>query len=372
MTGDEILEPRCCGSPQRAGQRSSRTALSSPVSHLQSASASPMAIPANYLSGAVECSVFLSSNFRLYLEIQSQEFSSEQAKVAIRISSLPPLQQPQASSSWERSTEACSHASTLRTPQWLHCQAHLSSSPGPGHPWGTLWGPVSSQSWTCGAPITTFISGKATSGRRRSLPLRVTMNIGLSHMTFQTPHSSSRGLWGIPGIPPLVCHRVHRRYPDLLPELGRTSHHVMQVPCQLRKHHLYLKLEKCEFHQPPHGPVPRYHPQCGWDPDGPGEGYTCILVVVDRFSKACELISLWGLDHSPRKQQRPSSIISSVPSASRKMLSSDRGPQIVSPCLEGFLQDLQCHHQPLLWVSLPRLTGQTEWKIQEIGRFLRA
>ncbi len=23
---------------------------------------------------------------------------------------------------------------------------------------------------------------------------------------------------------------------------------------------------------PPHGPVPRLHPQCGWDPDGPGEG----------------------------------------------------------------------------------------------------
>ncbi len=58
----------------------------------------------------------------------------------------------------------------LLDPQWSHCQAPLSSSPDPDCPQGTPWGPASSRSWTCVAPITLFISGKATSGRCRSLP----------------------------------------------------------------------------------------------------------------------------------------------------------------------------------------------------------
>ncbi len=32
--------------------------------------------------------------------------------------------------------------------------------------------------------------------------------------------------------------------------MAEYCHHVMQVLCQLRKHFLYLKLEKCEFHRP--------------------------------------------------------------------------------------------------------------------------
>ncbi len=28
---------------------------------------------------------------------------------------------------------------------------------------------------------------------------------------------------GVRGVPPPVCHRVHRRYPDLIPEHGQTS-----------------------------------------------------------------------------------------------------------------------------------------------------
>ncbi len=63
-----------------------RTALS-PVTHPQSASASPMAIPANYSGEVVECSSFL-LQVSLYIEMQSQEFSSEWAKVAFLISLL--------------------------------------------------------------------------------------------------------------------------------------------------------------------------------------------------------------------------------------------------------------------------------------------
>ncbi len=54
-----------------------QTALS-PVTHPQSASASPMAIPANYSGEAVKCScIYL--HVSLYIEMQSQKFSSERA-----------------------------------------------------------------------------------------------------------------------------------------------------------------------------------------------------------------------------------------------------------------------------------------------------
>ncbi len=52
--------------------------------------------------------------------------------------------------------------------------------------------------------------------------------------------------------------------------LAGHRHHVTQVLRPLRKHHLYLKLENCV--SLPCDPVPRLHPQCGWDPDGSGEG----------------------------------------------------------------------------------------------------
>ncbi len=59
------------------------------------------------------------------------------------------------------------------------------------------------------------------SGRRNSLSPQTTMNIGSCRMAFT----------------PLLCHRIHRQYPDLLPEPGRTprgllhySHLEPQLP----------------------------------------------------------------------------------------------------------------------------------------------
>ncbi|XP_067230540.1 rhomboid-related protein 3 isoform X1 [Chanodichthys erythropterus] len=99
------------------------------------------------------------------------------------------------------------------------------------------------------------------------------------------------------------------------------------------------------------------------------DGHTCILVVVDRFSKACRLIPLEGLptamataelmfNHVFRHYGIPEDIVS------------DRGPQFVSRVWKAFFSLLG------VTVSLssgyhPQSNGQTERKIQEIGRFLR-
>ncbi len=102
----------------------------------------------------------------------------------------------------------------------------------------------------------------------------------------------------------------------------------------------------------------------------PSNGFTTILVDVDRFSKSCKLIPLRGLpsaletaeslfQHIFRNFGLPEDIVS------------DRGPQFTSRVWRGFLR--------LLGVSVslssgyhPQTNGQTERKIQEIGRYLRA
>ncbi len=102
----------------------------------------------------------------------------------------------------------------------------------------------------------------------------------------------------------------------------------------------------------------------------PSNGFTTILIVVDRFSKSCKLIPLRGLpsaletaeslfQHIFRNFSLPEDIVS------------DRGPQFISRVWRGFLR--------LLGVSVslssgyhPQTNGQTERKIQEIGRYLRA
>ncbi len=102
----------------------------------------------------------------------------------------------------------------------------------------------------------------------------------------------------------------------------------------------------------------------------PSNGFTTILVVVERFSKSCKLIPLRGLpsaletaeslfQHIFRNFGLPEDIVS------------DRGPQFTSRVWRGFLR--------LLGVSVslssgyhPQTNGQTERKIQEIGRYLRA
>ncbi len=100
------------------------------------------------------------------------------------------------------------------------------------------------------------------------------------------------------------------------------------------------------------------------------EGFTCILIAVDRFSKACRLIPLKGLPtaletaealfhHVFRNYGIPEDIVS------------DRGPQFISHVWKAFLK--------LLGISVslssgyhPQTNGQTERKIQDIGKYLRA
>ncbi len=130
-------------------------------------------------------------------------------------------------------------------------------------------GPASSRSWTCGAPISLFVYGKATSGRRRSLPPQATMNTGSCRMAFPAPPSVFQGFMN--EVFRVFLHRFVIVYIDDIliysRNLAEHCHHVTQVLRQLRKHHLYLKLEV--WVPPPHGSVPRLHPQCGWDPDRP-------------------------------------------------------------------------------------------------------
>ncbi|KAL0165965.1 hypothetical protein M9458_037809, partial [Cirrhinus mrigala] len=99
------------------------------------------------------------------------------------------------------------------------------------------------------------------------------------------------------------------------------------------------------------------------------DGNTCILVIVDRFSKFCRLLPLKGLptametaeclfNHVFRYYGIPEDIVS------------DRGPQFISRVWKSFFKLLG------VTVSLssgyhPQTNGQTERKIQEVGRFLR-
>uniref|UniRef100_A0A8C1RXQ5 Gypsy retrotransposon integrase-like protein 1 n=1 Tax=Cyprinus carpio TaxID=7962 RepID=A0A8C1RXQ5_CYPCA len=101
----------------------------------------------------------------------------------------------------------------------------------------------------------------------------------------------------------------------------------------------------------------------------PSQGYTSVLVVVDRFSKSCKLIPLKGL---PTALQTAEALFHQVfrhfglPGD----IVSDRGPQFISRVWNAFFR--------LLGVSIslssgyhPQTNGQTERKIQEVGRFLR-
>ncbi|KAI2666816.1 Transposon Tf2-6 polyprotein [Labeo rohita] len=98
-------------------------------------------------------------------------------------------------------------------------------------------------------------------------------------------------------------------------------------------------------------------------------GNTCILVIVDRFSKFCRLIPLKGLttawetaqllfNHVFRPYGLPEDIVS------------DRGPQFISRVWRAFFRLLG------VTVSLssgyhPQTNEQTERKIQKVGQFLR-
>ncbi|KAL0148604.1 hypothetical protein M9458_056151 [Cirrhinus mrigala] len=100
------------------------------------------------------------------------------------------------------------------------------------------------------------------------------------------------------------------------------------------------------------------------------EGNTCILVVVDRFSKMCKLIPLKGLPIAMEAAEHPFHQVFRQFGIPEEIVS-DRGPQFISHVWKAFFK--------LLGVSVnlssgyhPQTNGQTERKIQELGRYLRA
>lgn len=100
------------------------------------------------------------------------------------------------------------------------------------------------------------------------------------------------------------------------------------------------------------------------------EGNTCVLVIVDRFSKSCKFIPLKGL---PTAFETAEHLFQSVfrHFGLPEEIVSDRGPQFISHVWKAFFK--------LLGISVnlssgyhPQTNGQTERKIQELGRYLRS
>ncbi len=100
------------------------------------------------------------------------------------------------------------------------------------------------------------------------------------------------------------------------------------------------------------------------------EGNTCILVAVDRFSKACKFIPLRGLPSALETAEHLFHQVFHNFGVPEEIVS-DRGPQFISRVWNAFCQLLG------VTVSLssgyhPQTNGQAERKIQELGRYLRA
>ncbi len=98
------------------------------------------------------------------------------------------------------------------------------------------------------------------------------------------------------------------------------------------------------------------------------DGNTCVLVVIDRFSKSCRLLPLKGL---PTAMVTTKLLFNSVFRyyGIPEDIVLDRGPQFISRLWKAFFTLLG------VTVSLssgyyPQLNGQMEWKIKEIGHFL--
>ncbi|KAL0168185.1 hypothetical protein M9458_036407, partial [Cirrhinus mrigala] len=100
------------------------------------------------------------------------------------------------------------------------------------------------------------------------------------------------------------------------------------------------------------------------------EGHICVLVIVDCFSKACKLVPLRGL---PTAMETAEQLFHQVfrHYGLPEEIVSDRGPQFTSHVWRAFFKILG------ITVNLssgyhPQTNGQTERKIQELGRYLRA
>uniref|UniRef100_A0AAQ4QZ50 Integrase catalytic domain-containing protein n=1 Tax=Gasterosteus aculeatus aculeatus TaxID=481459 RepID=A0AAQ4QZ50_GASAC len=100
------------------------------------------------------------------------------------------------------------------------------------------------------------------------------------------------------------------------------------------------------------------------------QGFTTILVAVDRFSKACRLIPLKGL---PTALETAEALFHHVfrTFGLPEEIVSDRGVQFTSKVWAAFFKmlNVQVH---LSSGYHPQSNGQTERLNQEIGRFLRA
>ncbi|KAK3542222.1 hypothetical protein QTP86_018469 [Hemibagrus guttatus] len=118
-------------------------------------------------------------------------------------------------------------------------------------------------------------------------------------------------------------------------------------------------------------------PNCPWSHLGVNfitdlpvsNGCTCVLVVVDRFSKSCRLIPLPGLPTAMDTTENMFNYVFRYYGLPKDIVS-DRGSQFTSRVWRSFFK--------LLGVTIsvssgyhPQTNGQTERKIQEIGRFLR-
>ncbi|KAK3535399.1 hypothetical protein QTP70_012828 [Hemibagrus guttatus] len=102
----------------------------------------------------------------------------------------------------------------------------------------------------------------------------------------------------------------------------------------------------------------------------PSNGFTTILVIIDRFSKACRLIPLKGLPTAMETAQSLFHHVFRVYGIPEDIVS-DRGTQFTSQVWKAFCKQLDIN------VSLtsgyhPQSNGQVERLNQEIGRYLRS
>uniref|UniRef100_A0A9J7ZYA5 Uncharacterized protein n=1 Tax=Cyprinus carpio carpio TaxID=630221 RepID=A0A9J7ZYA5_CYPCA len=99
-------------------------------------------------------------------------------------------------------------------------------------------------------------------------------------------------------------------------------------------------------------------------------GYTTILVIIDRFSKSCRLIPLRGLPTAMETAQALFHHVFRVYGIPEDIVS-DRGSQFTSRVWQAFCKQLDIN------VSLtsgyhPQANGQVERLNQELGRYLRS
>ncbi|KAK3523375.1 hypothetical protein QTP86_029876, partial [Hemibagrus guttatus] len=166
-----------------------------------------------------------------------------------------------------------------------------------------------------------------------------------------------------------MLHRFVMVYIDDIlvysPNHSNHVNHIKQVLNWLRHYHLYLKLEKCEFHQSttqfldyiisPKG-IQMIAPK--WRPLRAGHILVCKLAPLKGLPTALETAEAL-LNNVFRHFGIPEDIVS------------DRGPQFISRVWQRFFK--------LLGVSVslssgyhPQTNGQTERKIQEIRHYLMA